>query len=75
MFAAATSFLTNTRVPTVAMLEPSIVVYVPVVVNVAPTPAVPLLYVITPPDAAARVPVVAARTDALGSSPCAMLST
>ena len=52
-----------------AILEPSIVVYVPVVVNVAPTPAVPLLYVTVPPDAVARVPVVAATTDALGSRP------
>ena len=57
------------------MLTPSIVVNVPVVVNVAPTPSVPLLYEIVPPEAVANVPVVAANTEALGSRPCATLST
>ena len=57
------------------MFTPSIVVNVPVVVRVAPTPEVPLLYVIVPPDAEANVVVVPASTDALGSRPCATLST
>ena len=42
LFAAVTSFLTRIRIPS-ANVTPSIVVYVPVVVSVAPTPAVPLL--------------------------------
>ena len=41
-------------------VTPSIVVYVPVVVSVAPTPFEPLLYVTVPPDIEARVVVVAA---------------
>ena len=61
---ASTWFLTRIRVPTTATLAVSIVVNAPVVVNVAPTPAVPLLYVTVPPVAAANVPVVAATTAA-----------
>ena len=60
--AAFASFLTKIRVPAVWTLAVSIKLNVPVVVNVAPTPAVPLLYVIVPPVAVANVPVVAATT-------------
>ena len=41
LFAAVTSFLTRIRIPSVNV-TPSIVVYEPVVVSVAPTPDVPL---------------------------------
>ena len=54
LFAAVTSFLTRIRIPT-DNVTPSIVVYVPVVVNVAPTPLVPLLYVTVPPEILASV--------------------
>ena len=53
------SFLTRIRM-SFANVTPSIVVYVPVVVNVAPTPDVPLLYVIVPPEIVANVVDVAA---------------
>ena len=74
LFAGAASFLTRIRSPS-ASVTPSIVVYEPVVVKVAPTPLAPLLYVTVPLDATARVPVVAALQDALTVSPCAISST
>ena len=59
--AAVVSFLTRIRVPTVCTFPPSIKLNTPVVVNVAPTPLVPLLYVIVPPVAVAKLPVVATK--------------
>ena len=74
LFAAVTSFLTRIRI-SFDNVTPSMVVYDPVVVNVAPTPAVPLLYVTTPPEIVANVPVVAALQLSCIFKPCATSST
>ena len=59
MCATFASFLTRILMP-FDSVTPSIVVYEPVVVRVAPTPAVPLLYVTVPPEMLASVVSVAA---------------
>ena len=54
LFAVVTSSLTRIRIPS-DNVTPSIVVYEPVVVSVAPTPLVPLSYVTVPPEILANV--------------------
>ena len=57
---AFASFLTKMRVPLVCTFTPSIKLKVPVVVKLAPTPLLPLLYVIVPLVIIANVSGVAA---------------